>query len=241
MAERPPKSPAWEAQFIGPPGRLRLAGVNAEQWQQLQDLQLPEGLRSGRAGPALRRGRDPSRTRLRLPAGTPPGDYEVLARWADGRQQAVTVSVQARPRLRVTPSVLRLVGLPDASVSARLLLNNRGNVPIDISSALVTGLFDDDGIETALASVYRMESTDVSQIVGHAFGKLREAHGGLLKLRVRDGAGLLAPGEQRLIDLETRLADKLQPGHSYHGVLEIGSHGIAIEVLVTKPLTGVTT
>ena len=104
--------------------------------------------------------------------------------------------------------------------------------------ALLTGVFDDNGIEAAMASVYRMDSTDLNHLLGQAFARLKEAHGGLLKLRVREGAGALAPGAQRVLVLETRLGDKLMPGHSYHGVIDIGIHGVAVEIQVQKTVSG---
>lgn len=232
----PDKTP----RFIGPPGRLRLVGVEGERLESLQGVVLPEQLAAGPRAP-LRRGRHGARTRLRLPPETPPGEYTVSLSFAGGKQSQAKVSVQPRSRLRFTPSALRLAAPPGTTVKASLLIENRGNVAIDIDDVLITGLFDDDGIEAALASIYRLDTTDVSEIVGHGFARLREAHGGLLKLRVVAGAGTLEPGDQRVLELETRLAEKLQPKHGYHGVLELGEHGIAVELRVhaaPQPATG---
>ena len=220
--------------FLGPPARLRLAATDAHAFATARAVHWPEGQRARHSGapPLLRRGRDASHTRLRLDPMTPPGDYTAVLELADGGRREVTVSVQPRPRLRVAPSELRLDGPPGAAASARLLLENRGNVIIPIGDALVTGVFDDDGIETALASTYRLETDDVNKIVGNVFARLREAHGGLLRLRVTEGAGALVPGERRVLVLETLLSSKLRPGHGYHGVLEIGEHGIAVHLQI---------
>lgn len=220
--------------FIGPPGRLRLAGVDPGRLADLQDVLLPGTLRPRRASGALRKGLNPERLRLRLPPDTKPGTYTVALAFADGKQQEATVSVEPQSRLRVTPSALRLRAAAGATACARLLLENRGNVAIAVPPALVAGLFDDNGIEATMAAVYQLDTDDISKIVGHAFGRLRQAHGGLLKLRVRAGAGDLLPGECRLLDLETHLGEKLSPGHGYHGLLELGVHGIAVEVQVLK-------
>lgn len=220
--------------FIGPPGRLRLVGVDNARLTELQDVLLPGTLRPRRASGALRRSRRPERLRLRLPADTRPGTYTVSLSFADGKQQEATVAVEPQSRLRVTPSALRLAAAPGAATSARLLIENRGNVPIAVTAALVAGLFDDDGIEATMASVYQLDTDDIGKIVSHAFSKLRQAHGGLLKLHVRQGAGELAVGESRLLEIETRLGEKLAAGHGYHGLLEIGGHGIAVEVTVLR-------
>lgn len=238
MAEA--KAGATPPLFIGPPGRLRLSvpPLEASQAAALVDVRLPEALQAARGDRALRAGRQAARTRLRLSPQTPPGDYQVQLTWADGRQQEAKVTVQARPRLRITPSVLRWAAPTDVPLTAQLLVENKGNVPIDIPDALLTGVFDDNGIEAAMASVYRMDSTDLNHLLGQAFARLKEAHGGLLKLRVREGAGALAPGAQRVLVLETRLGDKLVPGHSYHGVIDIGIHGVAVEIQVQKTVSG---
>ncbi|PZO17962.1 MAG: hypothetical protein DCF26_08935 [Burkholderiales bacterium] len=121
-------------------------------------------------------------------------------------------------------------------MQAQLLLENRGNVPIEIDETLVTGVFDNDGIETALAAAYRLDSDDITQIVGTVFARLRDAHGGLLKLRVTEGAGALAVGERRLLTIETVLSSKLHTGHGYHGVLQLGGHAIAVRLSVAPAL-----
>jgi hypothetical protein len=220
--------------FIGPPTRLRLAAANAEPFRAARGAHWPESQRAVARGtrPMLRPGRDAAATRLRLDPLTPPGDYTVMLELADGGQREAHVLVEARPRLRVSPGALRLEGPPGGAASARLLIENRGNVGVTIGEALVTGVFDDDGIETALASTYRLDTDDVSKIVGNVFARLREAHGGLLRLRVTEGAGEIAPGERRLLVLETTLSSKLRRGHGYHGVLEIGQHGIAVELRI---------
>lgn len=232
MADRTP-DPGLPS-FLGPPGRLRLTQPPDSKAGPATAAHLPDALLpyADPRRPVLRTGRDPRRTRLRLSPQTPPGDYPVGIEYADGRKAEVTVHVQARPRLRVLPGTLRLAGAPSALVAARLLVENRGNEVLDIPESLVTGIFDNGGIEAALAAVYRLETDDLNRIVSTGFARLREAHGGLLRLRVREGAGRVAPGESRALLLETTLSSKLAPRHGYHGTLELGSHRIAVQVAV---------
>jgi hypothetical protein len=218
--------------FLGPPNRLRLAAADIDAIAAARGVHWIDSPHRGAAAPVLRRSRDPANTRLRLHPATPPGDYTAVLELADGSRREITMSVEARPRLRVSPSELRFVGQPGDAVSVRLLIENRGNVDIPIGDTLVTGIFDDDGIETALASTYRMETDDLNRIVGNVFARLREAHGGLLRLRVAEGAYPLARGERRVLVLTTTLNAKLKRGHRYHGVLEIGEHGIAVRIKV---------
>jgi hypothetical protein len=222
---------------MGPPGRLRLvSGGSSANGAAFAAVHLPDALAPylGDRPSVVRRGDDPARARLRLPRNTPPGQYGGSVELADGRREAVNLTVERRPRVRVTPGTLHLSGAAGAAVQAGLLLENRGNVPLEIDEALVTGVFDDNGIETALAAAYRLQSDDLNLIVSTVFSRLREAHGGLLKLRVVEGAGTLAAGERRLLLLETTLGAKLQPGHGYHGVLKLGGHAIAVRLHVTE-------
>ena len=230
MAERR----AETTDFVGPPLWLRVATPEHGAFAGALAARWPEGRHSRGAAPLLRHGRDPSRTRLKLDPTTAPGDYKVILELSNGKTRDVSVLVHPQARVRITPRGLNLSGVPGGAASARLLIENRGNVAIAIGDALVTGIFDDDGIESALASAYRMDTNDMSAIVGDLFAHLREAHGGLLRLRVLEGQGLLAPGESRVLGLETTFASKLRHGHRYHGVLQIGQHGIGVHVRIDK-------
>jgi hypothetical protein len=231
VAER--RAPA--ADFVGPPLWLRVAKPNEGAYADARSARWPEGRHPrAAAAPMLRRGRDASRTRLKLDPTTAPGDYKLTLELPNGKTRDVSVSVHPQARVRITPRGLNLSGAPGGETSARLLLENRGNVAIDIGDALVTGIFDDDGIESALASVYRKDTDDMTAIIGDLFAHLRQAHGGLLRLRVVEGQGPLAPGESRVLELKTTLASKLRRGHGYHGVLKIGQHGIGVRVQIDK-------
>lgn len=220
------------AAFFGPPNRLRVAAADIDAIASARRVRCAQWQHGGSTAPVLRLGRDAARTRLRLDPTTPPGDYVAVLELADGSQREVTVSVEAKERLRVYPGAIRLVGHPGDTVSARVMIENLGNVEIPIADTLVTGVFDDNGIETALASTYRMETDDLNRIVGNVFARLREAHGGLLKLRVASGSGPLARGERRMLVLTATLNSKLKQGHGYHGVVRIGKHGIGIHIEV---------
>jgi hypothetical protein len=223
------------ADFLGPPLWLRVATPEPHAFATACAARWPEDRHSrAEVAPLLRRGREPSRTRLKLDPTTAPGNYKMILELSNGKTREVSISVHPQARLRISPRGLNLSGVPGGAASARLLIENRGNVAIDIGDALVTGIFDDDGIESALASAYRMDTNDMSAIAGNVFAHLREAHGGLLRLRVVEGQGLLAPGESRVLELQTTLASKLHRGHGYHGVLRIGQHGIGVRVRIDE-------
>jgi hypothetical protein len=234
MAEHKPATGKSRAvHFHGPPRRLRLT---AGQPGPVVSVKLPNTLHAyvDERHRVVRRGDDAARTHLRLRKDTPPGDYDITIERGDGTTETATLSVEPRTRLRITPSALHFAGAPGAKATAKLRIENRGNVAIEIPETVVTGIFDDDGIETALAAAYRSESDDLNEIVGTVFGRLREAHGGLLKMRIIEGAGLLAVGAWRSIVIEVLLGAKLHSGHGYHGTFELDGVTVALTVAVAQ-------
>lgn len=232
-----PKASAAPA-FQGPPGRLRWAQADLGKNGPPTAVHLPSALApyADPRHPPLRAAGHPGRMRLRLAPHTPPGHYKVELEFAGGQRQELSVAVESRPRLHVVPGTLRLAGAPGGAASAWLALENRGNEPLNIGEALFCGLFDNGGIEAALAAVYRLETDNLNEVIATGFGRLRQAHGGLLKLRVREGAGTLAPGERRQVLIRATLSTRLAPGHGYHGTFEFGPHRIAVQVQVSDPL-----
>lgn len=215
--------------FLGPPRRLELgdAALGA-----VTAVELPAGVRAP-AGDALAwRAGDPGAARLRLARDTPPGDYTAIVQRADGTRTPVTLQVQARPRLRLRPGTLQLQGVPGQRVVASLVAENRGNVAIEIPEQAVGGVFADDGIETAFSAAYRQDSDDLDQIARTLFGKLRESHGGLVKVRVTAGAGALAVGARRELALEFDLGRTLKAGRGYHGSIPLAGHAFGLRIAV---------
>ena len=94
-----------------------------------------------------------------------------------------------------------------------------------------------DGIELAFAQTYRLDTDDATQLVGQLLQKLREGHGGLLKIRI-DGAGPLDAGANRVLTLRAHLAQKLKPGHSYHGSWRLEPLRIKVRVSVRHEARG---
>lgn len=215
--------------FLGPPRRLELgdAALGA-----VTAVELPAGVRAP-AGDALAwRAGDPAAARLRLARDTPPGAYTAIVQRADGTRTPVTLQVQARARLRLRPGTLHVQGAPGQRVAASLVAENRGNVAVEIPEQAVGGVFADDGLETAFSAAYRLDSDDLDQVARTLFGKLRESHGGLLKLRVTAGAGALAVGERRTLALELELGRSLKGGRGYHGSVPLAGAAVGLRITV---------
>ncbi len=175
------------------------------------------------------------RLRLRLRPETPPGEYTASVSHGELQQQ-ILVTVHARVLATVQPHVLLWSGLPGTRARVEIVLTNAGNVPLEVPESCVTGIFDDKGIEAAFASTYRQETDDLNQLAGHLLSKLRESHGGLFKVHIAGGARNLAPGELCNLTLQTTLASKLLPGHSYHGLLPLtGGLQLSMQIQIGEP------
>lgn len=174
------------------------------------------------------------RLKLRLPQAVPPGTYAAQIK-TDKGSLPLQIQVEEKKRLHISPVTLALSGHPGGTIHAQLLIVNLGNVPVDIPSRDVVGIYDDDGMEVAFASTYRVESDDPLVLLKHFIGKLREGHGGLTIIQVLEGAGELAPNAQVSVALEITLSDSVKPNHNYHCVWSLGPVEYAITISITKP------
>ena len=171
--------------------------------------------------------------KIRLPEATPPGRYAGTLK--SGQQEfPIAIDVQEKQRLQIAPVSLQLRGKPGEKIHAQLLLINKGNVSINIPERDVIGIYDDDGMEVAFAATYRLETDDPLVLLKSFIGKMREGHGGLVKIRVSEGAGALPPATQKSIALEISLSDTAKANHQYHGVWSLGSVEYALTIAVNK-------
>jgi hypothetical protein len=226
--------------LFGPPNRLSFAGTDIATGDR-GTLILPDSLQryaETREIPvsirATRRGT--RRMRTRLSRTVPPGSYPAELEIA-GRKYPLTIDVAEAPRLRIFPLSATFAGRPGDTAEVELTFTNGGNVAIEVPETIAVGIFDDDGIEAAFADTYRQDSDNAQELVGHWLRKLREGYGGLLKLRVVEGAGELAPAAARVVKISTALPRKLKPGHGYHGVWEFGPVFYRVAVTVQRTRT----
>lgn len=171
--------------------------------------------------------------KVKLDPATPPGRYNAALKTKSGTIP-VEMHVEARPRISAYPAQFAFTGAAGKKAKVYVTFINKGNVPCEIPQSDSVGIYDDDGIETAFASTYRQDSDKLETLLSHFIGKLREGHGGLLKLRVPEGHGALPPAGRVAAVIEAQLPSGLKPGHGYHGVWSTPFADYAITVTVTK-------
>lgn len=221
-----------EIEFIGPPRRLIAVGALPDLAAMEFDLEGPLAnfLASTRPALRLRQARGSRRLKLRLRPDTPPGDYPGVLR--TGKQTwPANARVQPFLRARLEPAELSFRGSPGETATCLTILVNEGNVPVELPKHAPLGIFDDDGIETAFAATYRENGETIDAFLSTFTRKLREAHGGLMKLSLLRGAGSHPPGAAVAVEVAAELPGALLKGHRYHGIWSTDFANIAVSVI----------
>lgn len=221
-------------EFVGPPRGLIAVGNIGD--LAGADWRLDGGITDylTQRGTALRQSRRlGGGLRLRLLPHTPPGNYAARLYVGD---KAVDAMVRVLPAVQVTisPSELSFVGTPGSAVTALMTLVNSGNVAVELPNTAPVGIFDDEGVETAFAATYGKPIETFDNFVQIFHGKLREAHGGVMKLTVTRGAGVHPPGSSAVVEMSLDLPKDLKPGHRYHGVFSTDFTALSMSVITLK-------
>lgn len=227
-------SDADRIEFVGTPRRLVAVGALPEVEGELSLEGEAAGLVSERHralhAHALRGRRGMS---LRLRPDAPPGDHQAVLR-AGGQSWPVRLHVLPQVEVQMTPAGLSFTGAPGERVSCRAAIANSGNVAVELPKLAPVGIFADDGLESAFAATYADGADDFEEVFEAFHRRLREAHGGLMKLSITEGAGPLAPGASAVLEITAQLPEKLTRGRRYHGVWRTGFLNVAVKVTASK-------
>lgn len=142
--------------------------------------------------------------RLRLDTAiarhAPPGRHKATL-VIDETETPVTIEVAERRKLRFYPSAVRITGRPGDKAVAEVSVANLGNVPLDVPTGGISGLFASDGLAGAFAGAYAVDSEDHQEIFGAFIHGLRRGYLGLMKVGFEGeaDAGQLQPGESRTL------------------------------------------
>jgi sorbitol-specific phosphotransferase system component IIA len=234
VLEQPPDEPIV---LVGPPdrlqGELRLHNPGEEKLI-LRDARLraqqPEKARAGTSALPelalrriiLRRGETRS-VPFRVPADphTPPGEYRGQFEVA-GRTREVVMHITEMIRLEISPDQVLVENWPGETLRKQVVFTNGGNVPLVIGDIGPVVLDDTVFVcrtnRAAIAEVGdRVEKLDdyISELARQA--KIALAQMGHLRVHFAGGQLRLEPGEVRLVDLEIRVPDGLDPRTRYVG------------------------
>lgn len=232
-----PNTAATPLVFRGSPRRLLLqtAPPEVDQFEFEPDERLSPYLVSPQRSIRTKTNRAGKlqKFKLRLDPLTPPGQYHAVLK-TRGSPLPIEINVETDSRAVILPSKLSLSGAPGDKIKLKVQFVNRGNTSFDIPQTASVGVYDNNGIETAFASTYRQDTENFEELATHFVKVLRDGHGGLIKLRILEGQGALAPAARAAVVIEVQLPSKLKPGHHYHGRWRTSLFTLPITIAVTK-------
>ena len=161
---------------------------------------------------------------------TPPGTYEGRVKVGD-TEYPVVAEVEPLPSLQFSPTTVRLQAASGKEEQVHVSVLNDGNVALEIAGAYAFGLFTDDGVELAFATAFREDTEKGERRFDRFVEGVAQQHGGFVRVRVAEGAGVVEPGDVRTLGLVFRFPDGLESGRSYGGALTI--HGLSLSVRAT--------
>jgi hypothetical protein len=175
-----------------------------------------------------------ARIRLKFARHVRPGSYRGFLRVA-GVEYPFVAELNSEVHLWVSPSGLPLFGAASGQTAAEVTIVNAGNGDYQIRTMYAFGVFQKGGVGRALGKAYRTAPTDPRPWIDRVGDNLTMAHGGLVRVQVKRGAGVLLPGEARNIALLFHFPDNLQPGYLYKGEIEFGN--VIYPVQINVPAT----
>jgi hypothetical protein len=181
---------------------------------------------------------DARKVTLRLPRSTPPGTYEGTVE-IGGETVPIVAEVEPRPLAQAEPRRIVLEAGPGETAAVDVTLVNTGNVALDVSDTTTFCLFDGRGLEHAAWAALSSDPPQGKQRLDVFLDDLAESHGGLVTLKVENGAAIEA-GESRDVRLTLRFSDRLRPGKRYAGAWRAGGIRVPfrIETPEAKPARG---
>jgi hypothetical protein len=171
--------------------------------------------------------------RIRLPRHTPPGRHETDLNVGD-KTYAAVLEVEENIELELFPDLLRLTGGAGEVIARELTIVNHGNVPIDVPRAGGFGLFEHQGLERAIGEALMDRKQDGASTIDTIARGAGESHAGLMRIRVEEGAGTLAPTESRDLRVSFHLPDGIRPARVYTGLWELYTINYYVEVRGTN-------
>jgi hypothetical protein len=178
---------------------------------------------------AVRADGDFARLRARINPRLSPGTYQAELSMED-RVRHIAVTVDPIVMLRVDPPMLRMSGGLGKPLHANIVIANVGNVEADLPKFGALGIYEVNGIETAIGHAYRENGEDGLRTVARFVQELRNGYGGLLKLRLEGMQGPLPPGKACSLRVIATPSDRVRAGGVYTGVWPFANLNYAVRV-----------
>jgi hypothetical protein len=169
---------------------------------------------------------------FRLPKSTPPGSYKGDIELGE-RRIPIVVDVESRSSLRFIHPKFTCKGLSGARVRTQLTVLNRGNVSVSLPGKDTFCVFEESGVVRALYRGLAAENLEGGCRIDRILDELAQAHGGLVRITIKKGAGRLAPEEVRDLEIDLHFPRRVMGGKTYRGTWSIA--GADLEVVIEIP------
>lgn len=219
--------------IVAPLAQLRLGGepradlpsTAASQGPQIR--LSPRIIRPGHSGSV--------RLSLSLDPYTPPGEYQTQAE-ISGQLRPVVVHVTEKVDLRISPSQLVIENQPGSRSQKRVILENRGNVSLQIGEFGVVYLDDDLLTCRTLRAAAAAVDDDLRSLDEYLATILLSAKhvaesSGILRIHNKTGKFELSPGEVHPVDLEVRVPETLDKRGRYRGILALHTANLTFVIV----------
>lgn len=159
-----------------------------------------------------------SRLQLSVSESTPPGNYKGSVE-VGGKSYPAEIRVEPYAHLALSPRQLIVAAHGGEKQHVDLSLANTGNVPCEVGSTYVFGLYDIHGAERGIGAAFRQTESTGEKRAERLLEELASGHAGTVRVQVEEGQGSIAPGEVRSLRLHLHFPAKLEAGHTYTGTL----------------------
>jgi hypothetical protein len=220
--------------FRGTPGDLSAALRGTDETPRRLPVEVElASTRGGRHVTRATRLPDDMLVQMTLPPRTPPGRYRGTVEIA-GEKREVVIEVEPEVELRLVPDQLSIHASPGDEAPAALTIANAGNVSVELRRAYAFGVFAAGGLERALHHAYTDDRPEGETRIDYLAERLAEEHGGLVRVRVEEGAGRLEPGHTREVLLRFQVPPRLRPGRTYTGTLPFCDIRYYVRLVLSK-------
>ncbi|UCH64118.1 MAG: hypothetical protein JSU77_06785 [Fidelibacterota bacterium] len=169
---------------------------------------------------------------LKLPRNTPPGAYQGAVEIEDQRKLLI-VEVEPRARIRVIPKRATIQSQAGKTADLKITLINMGNVALEVPKTSSFCIYQQRGVDLAIGRTFQAELDKNERRIDRLMEELREGYGGVVKLKIKMGAGKLEPGDARDLDIVLQLPAQVVAGCSYWGSWPLFGYNFKIDIEIT--------
>jgi hypothetical protein len=178
------------------------------------ELDAPE-VQPARARVVRSRGGRGARLRVRMPPTTPPGRYEGTLRLGKAKRPVV-IEVPETPRLRLLPNEVSLTAATGEEVRTSVIAINSGNVEVELPEAPELRFFQSPGLDRDPGRVFEVRVPGLDPVFART-DELQLSTAPVAQVVLLEGAGAMAPGDERRLEIAVTVDADAKPAMRYFG------------------------